>query len=178
MANLDIVTYPDALLRAKAEPVLRVDDEVRKLVDDMAETMYAASGIGLASNQIGVLKQVAVVDVDYPQSKPNLIALLNPEIIEQEGETTTEEGCLSFPDVREKITRNTRVKIRALGRDGQAFELEADGLLGVALQHEIDHLNGVLIIDRVSFLKKRLIHRQMKSKKYFSKKNKKFLVKG
>jgi peptide deformylase len=165
MAVLHIVTYPDKRLSAKAGRVEAVDDETRKLVDDMAETMYAASGIGLASNQVGILKQVAVVDIDYPQGRPGLIVLINPEIIDRSGEVSTDESCLSFPGVIEKIGRAERVRVRALDRDGQPLELEVQDLLSIALQHEIDHLNGVLIIDHVSPLKRRLIHRQMKKLK-------------
>ena len=161
MTELNIVKYPDKRLRAKAQSVHTVDDNIISLIDDMAQTMYASSGIGLAANQIGVLKRVIVIDVEHPQGSPNLIALVNPEITRQEGETTTEEGCLSFPGIREEISRSKRVGIRGMNRNGKQLEFEADGILGVALQHEIDHLEGVLLIDRVSFLKKRLIHRQM-----------------
>ena len=161
MSALEIVTYPDKRLRAKAETVVEVDEEICQLVDDMAETMYAASGIGLASNQVGVLKRVAVVDIGYLQGRSNLIVLINPEILEQNGEISTEEGCLSFPGISEEIGRAARVKVRALDRDGHPFELETKDLLSVTLQHEIDHLDGILIIDHVSFLKKRLIQNQM-----------------
>lgn len=161
MAVLDIVTYPDERLKTKAQPVAEVDDEIRQLIDDMAETMYAAPGIGLAANQIGVLKRIAVVDADYPDGEPNLIAMVNPEIIERDGEIEWEEGCLSFPEVLEEVTRAAKIKLRALDRNGEPFELEAEQLLAVALQHELDHLEGVTLIDRVSFLKRRMIHRQL-----------------
>jgi len=158
---LDIIKYPDERLRAHAEPVSVVDEEIRKLVDDMAETMYAAPGIGLAANQVGVLKRIVVIDVDYPDSSPDLLVLINPEIVERQGKICWEEGCLSFPDVREDVERAERIKFRALDRDGRVFEKEAEGLLAVAVQHELDHLDGVLLIDHVSFLKKRMIHRQL-----------------
>jgi peptide deformylase len=161
MAIMEIVKYPDKRLHTPAERVQEVDRDIRRLIDDMAETMYFASGVGLAANQVGVFKRVAVIDVSYPQGESNLIVLVNPDIIEKTGATYSEEGCLSFPGVRVDIERASHIKIRALNRDGDVFELNTDGLLSTALQHEIDHLNGVLIIDRVSFLKKRLIHNQI-----------------
>ena len=161
MTVLDIVTYPDERLRTKAEPVAVVDNEIQRLVDDMAESMYSAPGIGLAGNQVGVLKRVAVVDVAYTEGNPSLIVLINPEIVDREGEIVWQEGCLSFPDVHEDVVRAERVRVRAHNRDGKAFELEAGGLMGVALQHEIDHLDGVVFTDHMSFLKRRMIHRQL-----------------
>jgi peptide deformylase len=161
MAILEIVVYPDDRLHNKSEPVESVNDTVRKLIDDMAETMYVAPGIGLAANQVGVNQRVIVIDVEYSDGPPNLIALVNPEIVEREGEITWEEGCLSFPEVHEEILRSQRLKVKALDRKGEPFDIDAEGLLAVALQHEIDHLDGVLLIDRVSFLKRRMIHRQL-----------------
>jgi peptide deformylase len=165
VAILEIVIYPDERLRAKAKPVAEVDEKIRRLVDDMAETMYAAPGVGLAANQVGVLKRVAVIDTDYSEGEPNLIVVVNPEIVEKRGEITWEEGCLSFPDIREDVLRAERVRVRALNREGKPFELEAQGFLAIALQHEIDHLDGVLLVDHVSFLKKRIIHRQLAKQK-------------
>ncbi|MCP4197206.1 MAG: peptide deformylase [Proteobacteria bacterium] len=161
MALLEIVVYPDERLQSESEPVAEVNDQVRKLIDDMAETMYTAPGIGLAANQVGINQRIIVVDVEYSDVAPNLIALINPEITESEGEIVWEEGCLSFPEIREEILRSAHLKAKALNRNGEPFEIEADGLLAVALQHEIDHLNGVLLIDHVSFLKRRMIHRQL-----------------
>ncbi len=161
MPLLDIVTYPDERLKKRALPVEEVDDEIRRLVDDMAETMYTAPGVGLAANQVGILKRVAVVDTDYADADPNLIVLINPEIIERDGKITWEEGCLSFPEILEDIDRAARIKVRALNRDGEPYELEAEDLKSVAIQHELDHLDGVTLIDRVSFLKRRMIHRQL-----------------
>lgn len=158
---LEIVTYPDDRLKTKALPVESVDDEVRRLVDEMAETMYTAPGIGLAANQVGVLKRIAVIDVDYPDGKPNLLVLINPEIVRREGEITWEEGCLSFPDVHEDVVRAAEIEVRALDRDGKAFSIEAGGLLAVAAQHEIDHLDGIVFIDHISFLKRKIIQRQL-----------------
>ncbi|MCP4603417.1 MAG: peptide deformylase [Proteobacteria bacterium] len=162
---LDIVVYPDQRLRTKAEPVDRVDDEIRKLVDEMAETMYAAPGVGLAANQVGVLKRMAVLDVDYSDGDPNLIVIINPEIISRQGEVMWEEGCLSFPEVHEEISRAECISVQALNRDGEQFRIEADGLLAIALQHEIDHLDGVLLVDHLSFLKRQIIHRQLTKQK-------------
>lgn len=162
MAVLEIVTYPDERLKKPAEPVEVVDDEIRKIVDDMAETMYAAPGVGLAGNQVGVLKRIAVIDVDYPDGKPNLIVLINPEIVEKEGTLMWEEGCLSLPGINEEVQRHARVKVRALDINGSPFEIESTGdVLAVALQHETDHLDGVVFIDRLSFLKKRMCHKQL-----------------
>jgi peptide deformylase len=161
MAILEIVVYPDERLHTKSVPVAEVNDGLRELIDDMAETMYVAPGIGLAANQVGVNQRVIVVDVEYSDGPPNLIALVNPEIVEREGKITWEEGCLSFPEVHEEILRSERLKVKALNRDGEPLEIAAEGLLAVALQHEMDHLDGVLLIDHVSFLKRRMIHRQL-----------------
>jgi peptide deformylase len=161
MALLEIVVYPDERLQTESEPVAEVNDQVRKLIDDMAETMYTAPGIGLAANQVGIIQRIIVVDVEYSDTAPNLIALINPEITESEGEIAWEEGCLSFPEIQEEILRSAHLKVKALDRNGEPFEIAADGLLAIALQHEIDHLNGVLLIDHVSFLKRRMIHRQL-----------------
>jgi peptide deformylase len=161
MALREIVVYPDGRLQTRSEPVAEVNDQIRKLIDDMAETMYAAPGIGLAANQVGTNQRIIVVDVEYSDAEPNLIALINPEIVESEGEITWEEGCLSFPEIHEEIRRAQCLKVKALDRNGESFEIEADGLLAVALQHEIDHLDGILLIDHVSFLKRRMIRRQL-----------------
>ena len=165
MAVLEIAVYPDEVLKKRALPVTEVDDEIRRLIDDMAETMYAAPGVGLAANQVGVLKRVLVIDVEHPDGNPNLIAMVNPEIIARADEISWEEGCLSFPGVNVDVNRSGRVRVRALDRDGQEFELDADGLLAVAIQHEIDHLDGVTLADKVSFLKRRWIMRELLKQK-------------
>lgn len=165
MALLDIVTFPDDRLRQRAEPVPEVDDEIRTLIDDMAETMYNAPGVGLAANQVGVLKRVVVIDVEYTEGKPNLLAFVNPEILSSEGKIVTEEGCLSLPEVREDVERAEKVVVRALNRDGEPFELAADDFLATAVQHEIDHLNGVVLIDHLSFLKRRMLARELTKRK-------------
>jgi peptide deformylase len=161
MALLPILTYPHPILKSVAEPVTEVTDEIRKLVEDMAETMYAAPGVGLAANQVGVLKRVFVIDVADEDATSDLKVFINPEIVEKDGELVFSEGCLSFPGASEDIKRAATVKVRALDLSGQTFELEADGLLAVAIQHENDHLNGVLMIDKVGTLKKRKISRQV-----------------
>lgn len=165
MAIRDIVIYPDERLRQKAKPVDKVTDDIVRLADDMAETMYAAPGIGLAANQVGVLKRVVVVDVDYTDREPNLITLINPEIVAKEGSIVWEEGCLSLPGVLEEVERADRITVRALDRSGKPFELTAEGLRAVAIQHEIDHLDGTVFIDHISFLKRRLHHRELAKKK-------------
>jgi peptide deformylase len=165
MALLDILTYPDEKLRKKAEPVAEVNDEIRKLIDDMAETMYDAPGIGLAANQVGVLKRVVVIDPEYSDGKPHLYAFVNPEIVSRQGKQVYEEGCLSLPEVREEVERSQSVVVRALGRDGQPFELAAEDLLATVVQHEIDHLDGMLFIDHLSFLKRRMLSRDLTKRK-------------
>ncbi len=161
MALREILTYPDPRLREKAEPVEVVDDEIRALVEDMAETMYDAPGVGLAANQIGVLKRVFVIDIADEDEPSDLKVFINPEIIEKDGVQSWNEGCLSFPGVAEEIKRAERVKVRALDAQGQPFELEADGLMAVAIQHENDHLDGVLMVDKFGAVKRRLIGRKV-----------------
>lgn len=161
MAIRDILTYPDPRLREVAKPVAIVTDETRKLVDDMAETMYAAPGCGLAATQIGVPLRIFVIDVATEDEPSDLRVFIDAEIVELDGTQTWNEGCLSFPGVSEEIKRAERVKVRALDRDGSPFELEADGLLAVAVQHEHDHLNGVLMIDKLSALKKRMMSKKL-----------------
>ena len=163
----EIIRYPDPFLKTHASRVEAVDESVRTLIDDMVETMYYARGIGLASVQIGDPRRVVVLDVPGEDEKDrtkgkNLIALVNPEIILVEGETTYEEGCLSLPGITADVVRAAMVKVQALDRDGNPFEIEAEGLLAIALQHEIDHLNGVIFIDRLSRLKRELVKRKYK----------------
>ena len=164
MAIRTILHYPDPRLREKAEPVAEVTPEIQKLVDDMAETMYAAPGCGLAATQMGVNKRVFVIDTATEDEPSRLTVFINPTIVAREGETTWEEGCLSFPKVHEEIKRAERVTVRATDRNGKEFELTADGLLGVAIQHESDHLDGVLMIDHMGALKKRMVQRKMQKR--------------
>ncbi len=159
MAKRDILHFPDPRLRLKAAPVSEVDGEIRTLVDDMLETMYAAPGIGLAATQINVQKRVLVVDVSDDQSQPH--ALINPEILETSGAEEMDEGCLSVPGFYERVQRADHIRVRALGRDGEPFELNVDGLLAVCIQHEIDHLDGKLFVDYLSSLKRGRIRKKL-----------------
>jgi peptide deformylase len=161
MALRPILKYPDPKLKQKAEPVKAVNDEIRSLVDDMAETMYAAPGVGLAANQVGVLLRVFVIDIAAEDEPSELRVFINPEITATAGTQTWEEGCLSFPGVTEEIRRAERVRVKALDRDGKPFELEAEGLLAVAIQHENDHLDGVVMLDKLSAVKRRLVGRKL-----------------
>lgn len=151
MALLPILRYPDPRLQKRATRVEAVDANIRKLAADMAETMYAAPGVGLAATQVDVHKRLVVIDVS--EDKNDLRVFINPEILSLEGECEGEEGCLSVPGIYETVTRAAKVKVRALGLDGQSFELEAEGLLGVCIQHEIDHLDGKVFVDYLSRLK-------------------------
>ena len=152
MAILNILHFPDPRLRNRAKTVETVDDSVRKLVDDMFETMYTAPGIGLAATQVDDARQVIVIDISDEHDQP--LCLINPEILESAGEESMDEGCLSVPGVYETVMRADRVKVRALNRAGEPFELVADGLLAVCIQHEMDHLDGKLFIDYLSNLKR------------------------
>ena len=164
MAILTICTYPEAILNKRAEPVTEIDEEVVRLVDHMAETMYSAPGIGLVATQVGVAKQVLVADIAPRRPESELIVLINPEIVAAEGEVIFEEGCLSVPDYQAEVKRHEKVTVRGLNLKGEEVELEAEGLLAVVLQHEIDHLNGVLFIDRLSKLKRDLYKRKLRKK--------------
>lgn len=155
MARLDILHYPDARLHTIAKPVALVDARIRKLIDDMAETMYAAPGIGLAATQVNVHERVIVIDIS--ESHDQLRVFINPEIVAQSGREESEEGCLSVPGVFDKVERAEQVTVRALDRDGKPFELKADGLLAVCIQHEMDHLMGKVFVDYLSNLKRNRI---------------------
>ncbi len=159
MANLDILIYPDDRLRNVAESVTNVDDDLRALIGNMFETMYTAPGIGLAATQIDVHQRVVVVDVSENGDQP--LTLINPEIIESDGRIEHEEGCLSIPGIYESVERPELIKFAAIDRDGNPYEMEADGLLSICIQHEIDHLNGVLFVDHLSALKRRRIKKKM-----------------
>jgi peptide deformylase len=164
MAKLTILEFPDPRLRTRAAPVAAVDGSVRQLIDDMLETMYAAPGIGLAATQVNVHQRVLVADVSQEQNQPR--AFVNPEIIERDGTTEAEEGCLSVPGIFDKLaTRSARIVVRALGRDGQPFELEAEGLLAICIQHEMDHLEGKLFVDYLSELKRTRIRKKLEKER-------------
>jgi len=159
MAILDILHFPDPRLRQCAKAVEQVDDRLRRLVDDMLETMYAAPGIGLAATQVNVHQRVVVIDISEDKRQPQVF--INPEILFKEGVEEMDEGCLSVPGIYERVQRAERIKVRALGRDGEPFELETDGLLAVCVQHEIDHLDGKLFVDYLSQLKRLRIRKKL-----------------
>ncbi|MBI4703277.1 MAG: peptide deformylase [Deltaproteobacteria bacterium] len=161
MAIRPILHYPDPRLRTKAAPVADVGPEIRELIEDLAETMYAAPGVGLAAPQVDVPLRVFVVDIAAADEPSSLHVFVNPEIVRREGTLSWQEGCLSFPTVAEEIERAAAVTVRARDADGQPFELQADGLLAVAIQHEHDHLDGVLMVDHIGPLKRRIVHRKM-----------------
>lgn len=165
MALREIRTYPDPVLRKKTSRIERIDSSLDRLIEDMVETMHAAPGVGLAANQVGVPLQLAVIDLSSRENEEQrypLLIILNPEILAMEGSIIEEEGCLSIPEYAEKVKRAARVKVRAQDRTGKQFELEAEGLLAKALQHEIDHLNGLLFVDKLSPLKKSFFKRRYK----------------
>jgi len=159
MALLKILEYPHPRLRNKAKPVETVDERIQTLIDDMLETMYAAPGIGLAATQVDVHERVLVLDVSEDQSAP--VAFVNPEIIAQDGKEVSDEGCLSVPGVYEGVERAAHIRVKALDRDGKEFELEAEGLLAVCIQHEMDHLEGKLFVDYLSELKRQRLKKKI-----------------
>ncbi len=161
MAIRTILHYPNPVLRQKARRVETIDDEIRTLVQDMAETMYAAPGVGLAAPQIGVDLRVFVIDIAGEDDPSMLRAFINPEITHHEGTQVFCEGCLSFPEISEDVERFATVTVRAQDVDDNTFELSAEGLLAVAIQHENDHLDGKLMIDHLGVLKRRIVHRKM-----------------
>jgi peptide deformylase len=159
MATLTILEFPDPRLRTRAQPVTVVDDEIRTLIDNMLETMYGAPGIGLAATQVNVHKRVLVIDTS--EDRTQSLALINPEIIERDGVEETEEGCLSVPGIYEKVSRAEHIRVRALDRNGNSVEMEAEGLLAVCIQHEMDHLEGKLFVDYLSELKRTRIRKKL-----------------
>ena len=163
MANkLRILTYPEEVLRTKAGSIENIDEDLQRLIDDMAVTMYEAPGVGLAANQVGEAKCIIVYDVTPKEEGRNLNVLINPEIVSTEGEIVQEESCLSVIDFAADVKRCERIQVRGVDRHGEPVDLEAEGLLSVCLQHEIDHLNGVLVIDHVSTLKRTLYKKKLK----------------
>lgn len=158
----EVVKYPEPVLAQVAAPVTVFDDALRKLVAEMFESMYVAQGIGLAAPQIAISQRITVIDVSFKKEPKDKLVLINPEIIETSGKQVEEEGCLSLPDIREKVTRAAKVKVKAQNEHGEWFEVEGEELLARALLHEIDHLNGVLFIDRISRLKRELVLRKIR----------------
>lgn len=160
MAILEILEFPDPRLRTVAKPVAAVNDDIRKIIDDMFETMYEAPGIGLAATQVNVHQQIIVIDVTEERDQP--LVFINPEITVREGELFAyDEGCLSVPGFYETVERPTDVTVKALDRNGEAFELQPEGLLAVCIQHEIDHLNGKLFVDYISSIKRNRIRKKL-----------------
>jgi peptide deformylase len=163
MAKLTILEFPDPRLRKKAAPVDAVDDELRTLIDDMFETMYAAPGIGLAATQVDVHRRLLVADVSSDKSDPHVF--VNPEILEKDGVTVTEEGCLSVPGYYEEVKRAEHIRVRYLDRDGRECDGEFEGLLAVCIQHEIDHLDGKLFVDYLSEAKRSRIRKKLEKER-------------
>mgnify|MGYP001461363013 CR=1 FL=1 len=162
MALLPILTAPDPLLKKKSQPVEKVDDKIRTLLDDMLDTMYDAPGIGLAAPQVGVLKRVIVIDVSGEEGTPKPYKMVNPEIVWSSDDISTyEEGCLSVPENYSEVERPSQVKVKYLDENGEEQLLEADGLLATCVQHEIDHLEGTLFIDHISRIKRSMILRKL-----------------
>ena len=159
---MKIYTFPDPVLREIAQTIEEINDEIQDLIDRMAATMYAAPGIGLAANQVGVTKRLIVFDLNTDTDEQKLNVLINPEIISSEGEYTYEEACLSVIDFSAEVKRKGRIHVRGLDRDGNSIDIEAEGLGAICLQHEIDHLNGVLFIDHISSLKRALYKKKLK----------------
>lgn len=163
MALLDILSYPDKFLTKKADPVINIDGKIQKTIDDMIETMYNAPGVGLASIQIGCDKSIIVYDTSHGEDPDSLTVLLNPKIIETSGEIVSEnEGCLSVPDFRSDVKRSASLIVEALDREGNPLKIKAEEYLAIVLQHEIDHLNGILFINRISALKRELYKRHIR----------------
>jgi len=163
MTILKIITYPDKFLKRKTDPVNGINDEIRKLVEDMADTMYQAPGVGLAAIQVGANKSIIIYDPESDKENRPYKVLINPEIISMKGEVLSEnEGCLSVPDFRADVMRAEYAVVTGIGMDGNPVKIEAEGLLSVILQHEIDHLNGILFIDRISALKRGIYKRKIK----------------
>jgi peptide deformylase len=163
MSKLKILEFPDPRLRKKATPVTEVDDALRALIDDMFETMYAAPGIGLAATQVDVHKRLLVTDVSLDKDAPHV--LINPEILEKDGVTASDEGCLSVPGYYEEVQRAEHIKVRFLDRDGVEVEMEAEGLLAICIQHEIDHLDGKLFVDYLSEAKRQRIRKKLEKER-------------
>ncbi|CAM3925382.1 peptide deformylase [Vibrio aquimaris] len=169
MSVLQVLTFPDDRLRTVAKPVEQVTPEIQKLVDDMIETMYDEEGIGLAATQVDVHKRVVVIDISETRDQP--MVLINPEITEKRGEDGIEEGCLSVPGARALVPRAAEVTVKALDRDGEEFTFEADDLLAICVQHELDHLQGKLFVDYLSPLKRKRIQEKLAKIKRFNEKN-------
>jgi peptide deformylase len=163
MTRLTILEFPDPRLRTKASPVASVDARVRDLIEDMLETMYAAKGIGLAATQVNVHQRILVTDVSEGRNEPR--AFINPEILSRDGTETSQEGCLSVPGYFDDVERAARIRVRALDRDGKAFEEDLEGLLAICVQHEIDHLDGRLFVDYLSEMKRQRVRKKLEKER-------------
>jgi peptide deformylase len=163
MTTLVILEYPDPRLRETAQPVSIVDDAVRQFAADLLATMYACKGVGLAATQVNVHQRIIAIDVSEERNRP--LVLINPEILRADGLAPAEEGCLSLPGIYDKVQRPTQIRVRALGADGLPFELEAEGLLAVCIQHEMDHLEGKLFVDYLSELKRQMIRKRLQKER-------------
>jgi peptide deformylase len=165
MAIREILKYPHPLLKKRSREVDQIDGELKRLIQDMTETMYQANGVGLAACQVGVSQRVIVVDVSPLDPNQTFFVMINPEIVSEEGDVDHEEGCLSVPDCLEKVKRKEKVRVRGISPEGREVEISGEGILAFALQHEIDHLNGVLILDRISPLKRDVYRRKVKKER-------------
>jgi peptide deformylase len=158
---MEIITYPDPILAKKAEPVVNIDGNIQDLIDNMSTLMYQASGIGLAANQVGVTKRIIIFDLNYKEKGKDLTVLINPTIVLAEDKIVSEEGCLSVPDFQGKIPRTKYLKVHGVDRHGKPIDIDAEDLLAICIQHEIDHIDGTLILDHVSHLKRDLYRRMV-----------------
>ena len=157
---MEIIIYPDPILKKKAEQVVNIDADIQNLIDNMSKLMYQASGIGLAANQVGVTKRVIIFDINYREKGKDLTVLINPTIVLAEDKVVSEEGCLSVPDFQGKIAREKHIQVQGVDRHGKTIDIEAEDLTAICIQHEIDHLDGTLILDHVSHLKRTLYKRK------------------
>ncbi|MFQ5719941.1 MAG: peptide deformylase [Acidobacteriota bacterium] len=162
MAILPVMKYPNEVLTTRSVEVDTIDDDLKRLVSDMVDTMYAASGVGLAANQVGIARRLALIDLSVGEDPEQLIVMINPEIVASSGVNSEEEGCLSFPGISEIVARPDQVQMRAIDLDGKIFTLEGQGLLARAICHEVDHLDGTLFIDRLTGFKKERVRRQIR----------------
>lgn len=158
---MEIIIYPDPILKKKAEPVVNIDGDIQNLIDNMSKLMYQASGIGLAANQVGVAKRVIIFDINYKEKGKDLTVFINPTIVLAEDKVVSEEGCLSVPDFQGKITRKKHLQVQGVDRYGKPIDIEAEDLTAICIQHEIDHLDGTLILDHISHLKRNLYKRKV-----------------
>jgi len=165
MAVLEILKYPHPTLKRRSKEVERVDEGIQRLIRDMAETMYQANGIGLAACQVGVAQRVIVLDASPADPQQSFIAMINPEVLSEEGEIDHEEGCLSVPDCFEKVRRKERIRVKGITPEGKEIEMTGEGILAFAIQHEMDHLNGILILDRLSHLKREMHRNRLRKEK-------------